>query len=123
MAARACGRWSCTRCRHQLTYPVTRLPTRLAVGARGIGKCGSEGWASVNMQAIVMFLSPLGGEQQEMGKKSAGAGDAQLGLIGQDAELTADARHDLDHMLELLGRMRRTDRAAQQRHAVGRGRR
>src|SRR3984893_17997942 len=41
----------------------------------------------------------------------------------ENTHLAADAGHDLDHMLELLARMDGAERAAQQRHAVGRGRR
>ncbi len=45
------------------------------------------------------------------------------GRGGNHAHLAADAGHDLDHEVELLLGVRGRHRAAQQRHAVGRGRR
>jgi hypothetical protein len=50
------------------------------------------------------------------------AGDPQL-RRRKDTHLAGDAGHDLDHMLELLACVDGAKRAAQQRHAVGRGRR
>ena len=60
----------------------------------------------------------MGEREHELRQRAlARAGGAQL-LVGEDAELAADAGHDLDHVVELLLGVHGAERAAQQRHAV-----